>query len=243
MDKLIAGARKLGIELTLAQVQQFEQYYQLLAEWNQKFNLTAIVEYEKVQLLHFLDSLTVVLGLPDRRVLEKPGFRVMDVGTGAGLPGIPLKIAFPDISLCLNDSVHKKGRFLSDVVDRLGLKTVEVVVDRAEELGHSKAYRERFDLALARAVAEMAALAEICLPFCRPGARFIAQKKGNIDEEINRAGAAIRIMGGAPLQLVPVSGLEELGGDRCLVVIEKVKLTPPAYPRKPGMPAKKPVLR
>lgn len=241
MDKLTNGARKLGIELTLAQLQQFEQYFSLLVEWNARMNLTAILEYDKVQLLHFLDSLSVVLGLENRNVLEKPGLKVLDVGTGAGFPGIPLKIVFPAIDLYLNDATQKKVLFLDEVVRKLGLKSVQAAVGRAEELGQMKQYRERFDLVLCRAVAEMAALAELCLPFCRLGGKVIAQKKGDISDEMARARRAVREMGGAPAKTVKVD-LPELGDDRCLVVVEKVGKTPPQYPRRPGMPANKPIL-
>ncbi len=241
MDKLTDGARKLGIELTLAQLQQFEQYYALLVEWNARMNLTAILEYDKVQLLHFLDSLSVVLGLENRNLLEKPGLKVLDVGTGAGFPGIPMKIVFPAIDLCLNDATEKKSLFLAEVVRKLGLKSVQIAVGRAEELGQMKQHRERFDLILCRAVAEMAALAELCLPFCCPGGRVIAQKKGGISDEMERARRAVKEMGGAPVKTVKVD-LPELGDGRCLVVVEKVGKTPPQYPRRPGMPANKPIL-
>lgn len=240
MEKLVSGAKKLGIALTLSQVEKFEQYYSELIDWNRRLNLTRILDYEKVQLLHFLDSLSVVLALEDREWLQKARVKVIDIGTGAGFPGIPLKIVFPAIHLYLNDSVRKKSLFLDHIIRKIGLEDAEVITGRAEELGHMADYREQFELVLSRAVAELPALLELCLPFCCLGGKFIAQKKGDIAAELKKAETAIGLLGGSLPELVKVT-LEGLEGERCLVVIEKVDMTPPKYPRRVGLPAKRPI--
>lgn len=237
MERLIAGAGKLGLELSPHQLQQFEVYYRELADWNERLNLTTITDYEEVQLKHFLDSLTIVLAWQPP---IKGNPRVIDVGTGAGLPGLPLKIAFPGIRLVLLEATLKKAAFLEHIKQKLGLNSVEIVVARAEEAAHLAEYRERFDMVLSRAVAELPALAELCLPFCATGGLFIAQKKGDIEQELKQSAKAIGLMGGS-LREVKRIELEELADDRYLVVIEKRQSTPPQYPRRPGMPAKKPL--
>ena len=237
MERLAAGARKLGLELTPQQLEQFQVYYQELIDWNRRLNLTAITDYEEVQVKHFLDSLTVV---PALRQPPSKDMRLIDVGTGAGIPGIPLKILLPDIQLVLLDATKKKASFLEHIVHRLGLKDVEIVVGRAEEIAHQPEYREGFDLVLSRAVANLPVLVELTLPFCTVGGRFIAQKKGDLRAEVQAAQRAIFLMGG---ELTDVKRIElpEFADERWLVVIDKVKETPPQYPRRPGVPAKRPL--
>lgn len=234
MERLIAGAKRLGLFLTTEQVESFQVYYEELICWNRRVNLTAIVDYEEVQLKHFLDSLTIALALKDMPSL------LLDVGTGAGMPGVPLKILFPNIGLTLIDSVHKKADFLDHLIARLGLEGVAVLAGRAEHLAHDEGYRERFDLVLSRGVAKLATLVELALPFCTLGGSFIAQKKGGIEGEIEAAARAIDILGGR-LREVKRVRLEELGEERALVVIDKLTPTPQRYPRRPGIPQKRPL--
>jgi len=237
MERLLAGAGKLGLRLTPKQLEQFQVYYQELIVWNRRINLTAITDYEEVQIKHFLDSLTVVT------VLKQPlneGIRLIDVGTGAGVPGIPLKIMAPGIRLVLLDATAKKAGFLQHIAQKLGLKNVEIVVGRAEDIAHKPQYRENFDLVLSRAVAALPALVELTLPFCAIGGRFIAQKKGNIESEVQRAQPAISVMGGVLAEEKRIE-LSEFADERWLVVIDKVQNTPLQYPRRPGIPAKRPL--
>ncbi len=238
MKKLESGAEKLGVNLSAQQQAQFETYYRELIDWNRRINLTAITGYGEVQLKHFLDALTVARALP-----QPPGenLRLVDIGTGAGIPGIPLKILHPEIRLVLLEATAKKAQFLHHIVTLLGLGGVEIAVGRAEELAHRPAYRERFDLALSRAVAELPALVELTLPFCAVGGRFIAQKKGDIAGEVDRAGRAIHRLGGklVGLETIDLPGVAE---ERHLVIIDKVSPTPENYPRRPGIPAKRPII-
>ena len=235
MEKLIDGALHLGLSLTGQQVERFQLYYDELVDWNRKMNLTAIVDYEEVQVKHFLDSLTLTMVLSDTPA------KVVDVGTGAGLPGIALKIAYPNIELTLIDSTQKKALFLDHIVDVLKLDGVQVVTGRAEELAHDAQYREHFDAVLARGVAKLASLAELTLPFCAVGGAFIAMKTWPPDAEVDEAGRAINVLGGRLRQIVRIG----LGGlqDRSLVVIDKVKPTPEKYPRRSGVPQKRPLLQ
>jgi 16S rRNA (guanine527-N7)-methyltransferase len=238
MEKLKAGSARLGLKLGAVELEKFQTYYRELTDWNRRVNLTAITDYEGVQVDHFLDALTVLLAW--QPTPAEP--RVIDVGAGAGIPGIPLKIVMPQIRLTLLEATAKKTAFLGHIVNRLGLAGTEVKTGRAEEIAHQPEYRDRFDLVLGRGVARLATLAELTLPFCRTGGLVIAHKKGNIEAEVREAEYAIVVLGGRLKQLVPVT-LPEFPDNRCLVVIEKVSGTPEQYPRRAGMPGKKPLLR
>jgi 16S rRNA (guanine527-N7)-methyltransferase len=239
MEKLIEGAGKLGIEFNARQVKQFELYYQELIEWNRKINLTAITDYSSVQVKHFLDSLTITLALPGEEV-ERPDFNIVDIGTGAGFPGLPLKILFPQPRLVLIEPTTKKTAFLHHLIHKLELENVEVLNSRAEEAAHLPLYREQFSLVLSRAVALLPILVELTLPFCRIGGRFVAQKKGKLDREIDRAEKAIATLGGKLDQIKKIE-LDEFYDVRYLVIIDKMYPTPIKYPRRPGMPRRRPI--
>ena len=238
MEKLIVGATKLGLQLDSRQLEQFHIYYQELVDWNRRMNLTRITDFEEVQIKHFLDSLTVTLAMQQRK---GGNFRLIDVGTGAGLPGVPLKILLTDIELVLLDSTARKASFLHNLTQKLGLDNVEIVVGRAEDVAHNPGYREKFEMVLSRAVAPLPTLVELTLPFCAVGGRFVAQKKGAIDPEVSKATRAIGMLGGSLREVLAID-LEELPDGRRLIVIDKVSETPLQYPRRPGMPAKRPLV-
>ena len=225
----------LGIRITQSQVTSFNIYERELLEWNQRHNLTAIRDPEIVRTKHFLDSLTCLLVLRDT-----PVDRVIDVGTGAGFPGLPIKIVCPSIQLTLAESVGKKADFCAHIVKKLGLTGVEVVQERAETLGQLPAYRERFNWAVARAVAEMPILAEYLLPFVRVGGMILAMKGDAAPAEAQAADRAFRLLGGHLRRLVPVS-LPGVADQRFLVVVDKIAATPATYPRRAGVPAKRPL--
>lgn len=239
MKKLIEGASKLGIELTARQVKQFELYYQELIEWNKRINLTAITDYSAVQVKHFFDSLTITSALPEGE-MARPDFSIVDIGTGAGFPGVPLKILFTQPKLVLIEPTTKKTAFLHHIIHELKLENVEVLNSRAEEAAHLPLYREQFALVLSRAVALLPTLVELTLPFCRVGGRFIAQKKGEVDEEINRAKEAIAVLGGKLDQIKKIE-LDEFTDTRYLLIIDKIYPTPNKYPRRPGVPKRRPI--
>ncbi len=239
MGKLIEGVNKLGIALNATQVKQFELYYQELIEWNKKFNLSAITNYQEVQIKHFLDSLTIVLALT-KEELEKPNFDIIDIGTGAGFPGVPLKILLTAPRLALVESTAKKAAFLHHIIHKLELDNVEVVNSRAEEIAHSPLYREQFTLVISRALASLPTLVELALPFCQIGGKFVAQKKGKISQEIIKANKAIAILGGKLSQVKKIE-LEELSDERYLVIIDKIYPTPDKYPRRPGIARRRPI--
>jgi 16S rRNA (guanine527-N7)-methyltransferase len=237
MELLEGGTPGLGIILSPLQLARFEMYYRELTSWNERVNLTAITGYEDVQVKHFLDSLTVSLALPKP---IPPGLNLLDVGAGGGFPGIPLAITYPTLRVTLLEATAKKAAFLESTISKLGLKDALVINQRAEESAHEDGLRERYDVVVARALAELSVLAELTLPFCRLGGRVIAQKKGDITAEMAEALRAISILGGMSPEVIPVH-LAEFPDARSLVVIEKVAHTPAAYPRRPGVPAKKPL--
>lgn len=231
------GCRQMGISLTEEQTEQFMLYYEKLIEVNRVMNLTAITEFEDVMRKHFLDSLTLVKAADIKNVK-----RVLDLGTGAGFPGIPLKIAFPDTEFVLLDSLNKRVKFLHDIIELCRLKKIQAVHGRAEELAGKKEYRESFDLCVSRAVANLSSLSEYCLPYVEKGGLFVSYKSGNIQEELEAAGYAIQILGGRIKDTVKFK-LPGSDMDRSLVVIEKIKETPTRYPRRAGIPSREPLVR
>jgi 16S rRNA (guanine527-N7)-methyltransferase len=238
METLIAGARELNIRLTDHHLTAFETYYRELTTWNQRFNLTAITDREGVQVRHFLDSLSCLKVLPWADLAA--GARVIDVGTGAGFPGLPLKIVCPGMRLTLLEATHKKVTYLEHIAQVLGLRDVEVIHRRAEALGRDLDHREEHDWALARAVGEMATLAEYLLPLVQVGGAMLAQKGEDAAVEVQASDAAVTALGGRVRQLVPVE-LRGLAETRYLVVVDKVASTPDKYPRRPGIPKKRPI--
>ena len=234
-ERLRDGAVLLGVQLDARQLERLDQYFGLLLEWNHRFNLTAIADPAEVIDKHFLDSLSCVAALDLSRCT-----RVVDVGTGAGFPGLVLKIAFPHLDLLLLDSVEKRLRFLKRVVEALDLSGVQTLHARAEDAAHDPSLRESFDLATARAVARLNTLAEYCLPFVRVGGSFLAMKGPEIQEELVDARSALSQLGGGTptVQTLTLPGTS-IG--RSLVLVLKTKPTPPAYPRHPGTPKKHPL--
>jgi 16S rRNA (guanine527-N7)-methyltransferase len=238
LGPLIEGAHDLKLALTDKQLASFEICFRELVAWNERFNLTAITDREGVLVRHFLDSLSCLKALS--RPQPTAEARVIDVGTGAGFPGIPLKIVCPAMRLTLLEATGKKAAFLEHLVGVLGLERVTIVSARAEEAGQSPEHREQYDWALARAVAEMPSLVEYLLPLVRVGGTSLAQKGEGAAAEVQRAEVAIATLGGRVRQLVPVE-LRGLAETRYLVVVDKVSATPEKYPRRPGMPTKRPL--
>jgi 16S rRNA (guanine527-N7)-methyltransferase len=231
---LADGARALGVELSATQIAQFAHYADRLIEWNRRFNLTSIADPRDIVIKHFLDSLSTLRSIPPQ------ARRVIDVGAGAGLPGIPIKLARPNVALTLLEATRKKCAFLEAMVAELELAYTSVVNARAEEAGRNRAYREHYDVAIARAVADLPALAEYLLPLVKLGGVAIAQKSREAQAELDRADTAILLLGGLSMDVVPVQ-VPGLNDERSLIVIEKLSLTPEEYPRRAGLPAKKPI--
>ena len=234
-EEFAAWAAALGAPLLPEQLAQFAAYEALLLAWNERIALTAIREPRQIRIRHFLDALSCAAATG-----PLDGQRLIDVGSGAGLPGLPLKILYPGLRLTLVDSVAKKARFLELVAAELGLGGVVVIADRAETLGQDAAHREGYDWAVARAVAELPVLAELLLPLCRVGGRVLAQKGESAADELAAASPAIAALGGGAAQLIPVR-LPETEATHYLVTIDKAAPTDPRYPRRVGVPAKRPL--
>ncbi len=237
MEQFLVNTQKLlNIRLSDPQVDSFRIFQQELNTWNEKFNLTAIRDIEQIRNKHFLDSLTCTLAWGERQPKN-----LIDVGTGAGFPGIPLKIIYPDMRLTLVESIGKKTKFCQHLVDTLKLEHVHIIQDRAEVIGQKAKYREKYDWAVARAVANLPVLVELLLPLVRLGGGVIAQKGQSGPAETQKAGNAIHILGGSLRQLLPVTipGVVE---ERYLIIIDKKAVTPKTYPRRTGVPAKQPII-
>ncbi len=237
LTKFKHGLEELNITLTDEQIEQFLQYYEMLVEKNKVMNLTGITEYEEVIQKHFLDSLSLIRVIPD---IASQKLTVIDLGTGAGFPGIPLKIAFPELEITLMDSLNKRILFLQEVIDALGLKKVSAVHGRAEEMASNATHRQQYDLCVSRAVSNLAVLTEYCLPFVKKGGLFVSYKSADSDAEIQEGKKAISILGGK-LTSVDKFQLPDSDLRRALVCIKKVKETAKKYPRKAGTPAKLPL--
>ncbi|MCS7287312.1 MAG: 16S rRNA (guanine(527)-N(7))-methyltransferase RsmG [Anaerolineae bacterium] len=241
MNLLILGARRLGLELDPEKLRAFEVYYHELRKWNRKANLTSLIAPNEVQVKHFLDSLTIY-EIPEFREAVSSGRKInfVDVGTGGGFPGIPIKIVTPGINLVLVDSSRKKIQFLEHLKEALGLEGVEIIWGRAEEIARQENHRERYDWVVARALAEFPTLAEYLLPFCRIGGYVVAYKGPKIFQELEISLEAINLLGGKVVRLhsVQTQGLES---SRYLLLIAKESSTPLLYPRRPGIPAKRPL--
>ena len=236
MEKLINEAQELfHVHVTGRQVMSLITYEKELMEWNQKFNLTAIRDMESIRVKHFLDSFSCVLAWK-----ANPPHRLIDVGTGAGFPGLVLKILYPNMRLTLVESVGKKAMFCQHIVSTLKLEDVDVIHKRAEDLGQNPKHREQYDWAVARAVAQLNVLSEYLIPLVKIGGKILAQKGESGPAEAQSAEKAMKLLGGKLEQLIPVN-LPGVADDRYLVIVDKIAATPPKYPRKPGIPTKQPL--
>lgn len=229
------GLKNLNIILNQDQKNKFFRYYELLVEWNKVMNLTAITDFDEVIDKHFIDSLTMV------KIYNISNEKIIDIGTGAGFPGIPLKIAYPNTRIVLLDSLNKRINFLNEVIKELKLEGIETIHGRAEDYGKNKKYREQFDISTSRAVAKLTTLTEYCIPFVKTGGSFIPFKSGDVTEEIVSAKKAIEILGGALVDVkrfhLPTTDIE-----RALIRIDKKSTTPMKYPRAAGKPGKEPLV-
>ena len=230
-----SGLDKLGISLSEEQINQFLKYYEMLVEKNKVMNLTAITEFEEVVVKHFLDSISI----GKYYNMEKTD-TLIDIGTGAGFPGIPLKIAYPNLKITLLDSLNKRIKFLEEVCGELGLEDVELIHGRAEDFGNNANYREKYNICVSRAVANLSTLSEYCLPFVKTGGYFISYKSGNVEEELLSSKNALRILG-ADLEKVETFMLPDTDIGRSFVFIKKTKNMAKKYPRKAGLPSKEPL--
>ena len=223
----------IGIELTNSQLNAFETYYDMLIDRNKVMNLTAITEFDEVMDKHFLDSVYLF-----RSIELKANYKLIDIGTGAGFPGIPLKIVFPELKITLLDSLNKRVGFLNDVIDELNLNDIEAIHGRAEDIARDKTYRASYDIAVSRAVANLSTLSEYCLPFVKIGGKFVSYKSGDCADEVDNAKAAIHLLGG---KINKIDEFSYSNNSRSFIVIDKVMNTSNKYPRKAGLPSKKPL--
>ena len=232
-EKLITSVDALGITLSEMQLKQFYTYMNLLIDWNKKINLTAIVEPNEIILKHFVDSLTILKYISD-------GTKIIDVGTGAGFPGIPLKIAKPSIEIVLLDSLQKRINFLEEVIKQLNIEKIKTIHSRVEDFGKDQKYREKFDMATSRAVANLSTLSEYLLPLVKVGGKVISMKGSFIGEELENSKNALNILGGK-IEKIEKLNLPNSDMNRNILIINKIKNTPNKYPRKAGEPSKKPL--
>ncbi|WP_339148256.1 MULTISPECIES: 16S rRNA (guanine(527)-N(7))-methyltransferase RsmG [unclassified Sutcliffiella] len=234
-EQFVSLLEEKGISLSPQQLSQFDTYYKLLVEWNEKMNLTAITDEEEVYLKHFYDSITASFYVDLNQELT-----LCDVGAGAGFPSIPLKICFPNLKVTIVDSLNKRITFLQNLASELGLENVHFVHDRAETFGKNADYREKFDLVTARAVARLSVLSELCLPLVKEGGMFVPMKAAAASEELEKGKKALQILGGK-LEEVHSFSLPLEESERNILIINKIKSTPKKYPRKPGTPNKQPL--
>lgn len=238
-DYLRTEIEKIGIHLEDKQVQQFLVYYELLTEWNKVMNLTAITDFKEVVQKHFVDSLSLIKAV-DGSFLQKKGISMIDIGTGAGFPGIPLKIVFPNLKVTFLDSLNKRIKFLNEVTGKLELRNITAIHGRAEDFAKQKEYREQFDLSVSRAVANLATLSEYSLPYVKKGGFFFSYKAEDIEEEIELSKNAIKILGGRIDEVIKFN-LPDSDVKRAILKIEKNNFTNKKYPRKAGIPSKEPL--
>ncbi len=244
LETFLSDLNELHIELSEKQLSQFLAYYEMLVEWNKVMNLTAITDFDEVCKKHFIDSLSLVKAydviFSDDIQSGLSSVSVIDVGTGAGFPGIPLKIAFPDLKITLLDSLQKRVNFLQTVIDELSLQEIEAIHGRAEDFAKKGKLREKYDICISRAVANLSTLSEYCLPYVKVEGYFISYKSEKITEEMQNAEKALSVLGGSVEKqvefMIPASDIY-----RNLVVIHKIKETPALYPRKAGVPSKNPL--
>jgi len=240
-DTFKKDLKELNIEISDRQIEAFDEYFRLLVEGNEVMNLTAITDYDEVLLKHYIDSLAINKAIDDESNWNlKNKIKVMDIGTGAGFPGIPLKIIYDNLDIVLLDSMNKKVKFLNEVTDKLKLSNIKAIHGRAEDFAKDLSYRQSFDLCVSRAVSNLATLSEYCLPYVKVGGAFISYKSGEIEAELKDSERAIKMLGG---QILKVEKMTLPGSDieRSFVVIEKVKNTSTIYPRKAGLPSKDPL--
>lgn len=235
VNTLVKGAKTLDIDLTDGQIEEFILYKKILKDWNQKINITSITDDVEIDIKHFIDSLT-----PLNINLFNKGAKIIDIGTGGGFPGVPLKIVRKDLNMVLLDSLNKRIRFLDEVISQLKLEEIVAIHGRAEELGRNKEYREKYDIAISRAVASLNTLSEYSLPFVKVGGYFISMKGPDFDEELKEAEKGIKILGGK-IKDTELITLPESDITHSLIIIEKIKETPTKYPRGGGKPKKNPL--